>query len=131
MKQIQDAYIVAAARTPIGRSHRGFFRNTRPDDLLVAAIQAAMKQVPSLDPKAIEDAIVGCARPEGEHNLVQGEVKEMAYFGSFTVYHLKLASGAVLKVSRANTERHADEEYTWGDRIWAHWSPSSQVVLTQ
>jgi acetyl-CoA acyltransferase len=65
-KQLQDAYIVAASRTPIGRSHRGFFRNTRPDDLLVAAIQAAMKQVPGLDPKAIEDAIVGCAMPEGE-----------------------------------------------------------------
>jgi putrescine transport system ATP-binding protein len=71
------------------------------------------------------------ARPEAEHNLVQGEVKEIAYFGSFTVYHLKLGSGVVLKVSRANTERHSDEEYTWGDRIWAHWTPSSQVVLTQ
>ena len=65
-KQIQDAYIVAASRTPIGRSHRGFFRNTRPDDLLVYAIQAALAQVPGLDPAAIEDAIVGCAMPEGE-----------------------------------------------------------------
>ena len=36
MKQVQEAYIVAATRTPIGRSHRGYFRNTRPDDLLVA-----------------------------------------------------------------------------------------------
>jgi acetyl-CoA acyltransferase len=69
MKQVQDAYIVAAARTPIGKSHRGFFRATRPDDLLVAAIQAAMKQVPGLDPKAIEDAIIGCAMPEGEQGL--------------------------------------------------------------
>jgi acetyl-CoA acyltransferase len=66
MKQIQDAYIVAAARTPIGRSHRGFFRHTRPDDLLVAAIRAALAQAPTLDPKAIEDAIVGCAMPEAE-----------------------------------------------------------------
>ena len=65
-KQVQDAYIVAASRTPIGRSHRGFFRNTRPDDLLVYAIQAALAQVPGLDPAAIEDAIVGCAMPEGE-----------------------------------------------------------------
>src|SRR3990167_3448171 len=69
MKQIQDAYIVAASRTPIGRSHRGFFRNTRPDDLLVAAIRAALRQVPGLDPKAIEDAIVGCAMPEGEQGM--------------------------------------------------------------
>ena len=68
-KQVQDAYIVAATRTPIGRSGRGFFRNTRPDDLLIAAIQSALKQVPSLDPKAIEDAIVGCAMPEGEQGL--------------------------------------------------------------
>jgi acetyl-CoA acyltransferase len=68
-KQLQDAYIVAASRTPIGRSHRGFFRNTRPDDLLVAAIQAALQQVPGLDPKAIEDAIVGCAMPEGEQGM--------------------------------------------------------------
>jgi acetyl-CoA acyltransferase len=68
-KQIQDAYIVAATRTPIGKSPRGFFRNARPDDLLVAAIRAALAQVPSLDPKAIEDAIVGCAMPEGEQGL--------------------------------------------------------------
>ena len=69
MKQIQDAYIVAATRTPIGKSGRGMFRHTRPDDLLVAAIQGALKQVPGLDPKAIEDAVVGCAMPEGEQGL--------------------------------------------------------------
>ena len=73
-KQIQDAYIVAASRTPIGKSHRGFFRNTRPDDLLVAAIQAALRQVPGLDPKAIEDAIVGCAMPEGEQGMNMARV---------------------------------------------------------
>jgi acetyl-CoA acyltransferase len=68
-KQVQDAYIVAATRTPIGRSGRGYFRHTRPDDLLVAAIRGAMQQVPGLDPKAIEDAVVGCAMPEGEQGL--------------------------------------------------------------
>ena len=68
-KQVQDAYIVAATRTPIGRSGRGYFRNTRPDDLLVAAVQSALKQVPTLDPKAIEDAIVGCSFPEGEQGM--------------------------------------------------------------
>ncbi|HWP18157.1 MAG TPA: acetyl-CoA C-acyltransferase [Burkholderiaceae bacterium] len=68
-KQVQEAYIVAATRTPIGKSGRGYFKNTRPDDLLVAAIHGALKQVPNLDPKAIEDAIVGCAMPEGEQGL--------------------------------------------------------------
>ncbi len=69
MKPIQDVYIVAATRTPIGRSARGMFRHMRPDDLLVAAIHGALKQVPTLDAKAIEDAVIGCAMPEGEQGL--------------------------------------------------------------
>ena len=65
-KQLQDAYIVAATRTPIGKAPRGMFKNTRPDDLLVRVLQSALTQVPNLDPKLIEDAIVGCAFPEAE-----------------------------------------------------------------
>ncbi len=68
-KQVQDAYIVAATRTPIGRSGRGCFRNTRPDDLLIAAIRHALTQVPGLDPKAIEDAVIGCSFPEAEQGI--------------------------------------------------------------
>ena len=68
-KQVQDAYIVAATRSPIGKSGRGFFRNTRPDDLLVAVVKSALAQVPTLDPKAIEDAIIGCSFPEGEQGM--------------------------------------------------------------
>jgi acetyl-CoA acyltransferase len=74
MKQVQDAYIVAATRTPIGRSGRGYFKNTRPDDLLVAAVRHALSQVPNLDPKAIEDAIVGCSFPEGEQGMNMARV---------------------------------------------------------
>jgi acetyl-CoA acyltransferase len=66
---IQDAYIVAATRTPIGKAPKGSFKNLRPDDLLVAAIRSALTQVSSLDPAAIEDAIIGCAMPEGEQGL--------------------------------------------------------------
>ena len=69
MKQVQEAYIVSATRTPIGRSHRGFFRNTRPDELLVRVLQSALAQVPTLDPKSIEDIICGCAIPEGPQGL--------------------------------------------------------------
>ena len=65
-QQLQDAYIVAATRTPIGKSGRGMFKNTRPDDLLVRVLQSALAQVPNLDPKLIEDAIVGCSFPEAE-----------------------------------------------------------------
>ncbi|GAB1386885.1 acetyl-CoA C-acyltransferase [Melaminivora sp.] len=69
MKQLQDAYIVAATRTPIGRSHKGFFRNYRPDDLLARILQSALAQAPGLDPQAIEDIICGCAIPEAQQGL--------------------------------------------------------------
>ena len=68
-QQLQDAYIVAATRTPIGKAPRGMFRHTRPDDLLVRAMQSAVAQVPGLDPALIEDAIVGCSFPEAEQGL--------------------------------------------------------------
>jgi acetyl-CoA acyltransferase len=68
-RQVQDAYIVAATRTPIGKAPRGMFKNMRPDDLLVAAVRSALTQVPTLDPKAIEDAIIGCSFPEGEQGM--------------------------------------------------------------
>jgi acetyl-CoA acyltransferase len=69
MKQLQDAYIVAATRSPIGKAPKGAFKNTRPDDLLATILQAAVAQVPSLDPALIEDAIVGCAIPEAQQGL--------------------------------------------------------------
>jgi acetyl-CoA acyltransferase len=68
-KQVQEAYIVAATRTPIGKAPRGMFRNVRPDDLLVLSIQSALAQVPGLDPNLIEDAIVGCSFPEAEQGM--------------------------------------------------------------
>jgi acetyl-CoA acetyltransferases len=68
-RQVQDAYIVAATRSPIGRAPRGALRHYRPDDLLAHVIRALLAQVPSLDPAAIEDAIVGCAMPEGSQGL--------------------------------------------------------------
>jgi putrescine transport system ATP-binding protein len=71
------------------------------------------------------------APADAAHNAVRGTVKEMSYFGAFTVYHLALPSGAVLKISESNTLRHRDDALTWGDAAWAHWSPSAQVVLTQ
>ncbi|GAD20318.1 acetyl-CoA C-acyltransferase [Acidovorax sp. MR-S7] len=69
MKQVQDAYIVAATRTPIGKSHRGYLRNHRPDDLLATILKAALAQAPGLDPAAIEDIICGCAIPEAQQGL--------------------------------------------------------------
>ena len=68
-KVLQEAYIVAATRTPVGKAPRGMFRHMRPDDLLVHALKASLAQVPNLDPALIEDAVVGCAFPEAEQGL--------------------------------------------------------------
>jgi acetyl-CoA acyltransferase len=68
-KQIQDAYIVAATRTPVGKAPRGVFRNTRPDEMLAHVLKAVVAQVPGIDPTRIDDAIIGCAMPEGEQGM--------------------------------------------------------------
>ncbi|HWK69419.1 MAG TPA: acetyl-CoA C-acyltransferase [Burkholderiaceae bacterium] len=69
MATLQQAYIAAATRSPIGKAPRGVFSHTRPDDLLATVIRGLLAQVPSLDPAAVEDAIVGCAIPEGPQGL--------------------------------------------------------------
>ncbi|MBV6272635.1 acetyl-CoA C-acyltransferase [Alcaligenaceae bacterium CGII-47] len=69
MTVLQAAYIVAATRAPIGKAPRGMYSHTRPDEMLAAVIRGVMAQAPSLDPAAVEDAIVGCAIPEGPQGL--------------------------------------------------------------
>lgn len=69
MAELQQAYIVAATRTPIGKAPRGMFAKTRPDDLLAKTIRGVLAQTPNLDPAVIEDAIIGCAIPEGPQGL--------------------------------------------------------------
>lgn len=68
-RQIQDAYIVAATRTPVGKAPRGVFRNARPDDMLAHVLRSVIAQAPGIDVDRIEDAIIGCAMPEGEQGM--------------------------------------------------------------
>ncbi|KRG42829.1 acetyl-CoA acetyltransferase [Stenotrophomonas panacihumi] len=68
-KQIQDAYIVAATRTPVGKAPKGMFRNTRPDDMLAHVLRSVVAQAPGIDLARIDDAIIGCAMPEGEQGM--------------------------------------------------------------
>ena len=68
-KQVQDAYIVAAVRTPVGKAPRGMFRNVRPDDLLAHALKSALGKCPGVDAAETEDVIVGCAMPEAEQGM--------------------------------------------------------------
>jgi acetyl-CoA acyltransferase len=68
-KQIQDAYIVAATRTPVGKAPKGAFRNTRPDDMLAHVLRSVVAQAPGIDLNRIDDAVIGCAMPEGEQGM--------------------------------------------------------------
>jgi putrescine transport system ATP-binding protein len=69
--------------------------------------------------------------PPAPFNRARGKVKDLAYFGSFTVYHLQLESGRILKVSQSNSERQTGSALAWDDDAWASWAPLSPVVLTQ
>lgn len=71
---MQSAYIIAGYRTAVGKSKRGAFRNSRPDDLAVDVIRGLLASVPQLDTKLIDDVIVGNAVPEAEQGLQVGRI---------------------------------------------------------
>jgi acetyl-CoA acyltransferase len=68
-KQLQDAYIVAATRTPVGKAPRGALKSTRPDSLLAHALRSVLLQAPQVEAARVEDVIVGCAMPEYEQGM--------------------------------------------------------------
>jgi acetyl-CoA acyltransferase len=71
---MQDAYIVAGFRTAVTKSKKGGFRFTRPDDLAIDVIRGLMASVPQVDPKLVDDVIVGNAVPEAEQGLQVGRI---------------------------------------------------------
>jgi acetyl-CoA acetyltransferase family protein len=68
-KDMPEAVIVSAVRTPIGRANKGVLKDVRADDLAAFAVRAAVERVPQLDRSLIEDVILGCAFPEGEQGM--------------------------------------------------------------
>ena len=66
---MREAVLVSSVRTAVGKAPKGALRNTRPDDLAAVAIQGAISRAPGLDPKEIEDVIIGCAMPEAEQGM--------------------------------------------------------------
>ncbi len=64
-----EAVIVSAVRTPVGRAYKGSLRATRPDDLAAVVIKQALARIVGLDPREIDDVILGCAMPEGEQGM--------------------------------------------------------------
>src|SRR3954465_7335423 len=66
---MREVVLVSSVRTPVGRAHKGTLRSSRPDELAAVAIKGALARVPELDPKEIEDVILGCAMPEAEQGM--------------------------------------------------------------
>ncbi|WCE04058.1 polyamine ABC transporter ATP-binding protein [Pseudoxanthomonas sp. JBR18] len=74
---------------------------------------------------------IGKQAPDQPHNRAQGVIEDIAYFGSHSVYHVKLPSGFTIMAHFANVQRWASEGLTWGDTVWVWWGENDGVVLTQ
>lgn len=76
-----EAVIVATARSPIGRAVKGSLATMRPDDLAAQMVRAALDKVPSLDPRDVDDLMMGCAQPAGEagYNIARAVAVELGY----------------------------------------------------
>ena len=73
---------------------------------------------------------IGKTEPAQPHNKARGTIEDIAYFGSHSVYHVRLPSGIKLLVNFANDKRWASEGMTWGDQVWLWWDDNDGVVLT-
>ncbi|MCB9762606.1 MAG: thiolase family protein [Alphaproteobacteria bacterium] len=73
-KNPRDVVVVSAVRTAVTKAKKGAFKDTRPDDLMIAAIQGALERVPALDPADIDDVVIGTAMPEGEQGMNVGRI---------------------------------------------------------
>ena len=93
----------------------------RPEKIRLEPVAAVPDGVVAADDNAANDT---------DDNTAFGTVRDVAYFGSFTVYRVALPSGAVLKASVPNAERHPTQAIRQGDAVRARWSPTAQVVLT-
>ena len=84
----------------------------------------SIKKTAPADSERESPAEVGC-------NVVEGVIQDLAYLGSLTTYHVKLASGTVVKVTQTNAARHDPTHLTWGDKVYVWWWGSDVVVLTR
>jgi len=66
---MREVVIVSSVRTPVGKAYKGTLRASRPDDLAAVVIKGALERVPQVDPKEIEDVVIGCAMPEAEQGM--------------------------------------------------------------
>jgi len=76
-----------------------------------------------------EKLTIGKEEPAQPYNKAQGVIEDIAYFGSHSVYHVRLASGMKFMANFANLQRWASEGLTWNDKVWVSWGDNAGVVL--
>jgi putrescine transport system ATP-binding protein len=91
------------------------------------AVRPEKMVLQTTEPTALERQ----ADAEAGRNQVQGVITDIAYLGSLTTYHVRLASGLVLKVTQTNAARHTSVPLASGDAVWVWWGGSDIVVLTR
>jgi putrescine transport system ATP-binding protein len=77
-----------------------------------------------------EKLAVGKDEPPEAHNKARGSIEDIAYFGSHSVYHVRLPAGQKVLANFANSQRWASERFTWNDEVWLSWGDNAGVVLT-
>ena len=77
-----------------------------------------------------EKVAVSKEEPAQPHNKARGSIEDIAYFGSHSVYHVRLPSGQKVLANFANSQRWASERFTWNDEVWLSWAENAGVVLT-
>lgn len=77
-----------------------------------------------------EKLVISKEPPDQAHNRYQGKIEEIAYHGSHSVMHIRLASGLKLLAHVPNSRRWASEDFTWEDKVWASWDDMAGVVLS-
>jgi len=73
---------------------------------------------------------IGKLEPEQQYNKAKGIIEDIAYFGSHSVYHVRLPGGYKFMANFANVQRWASEGMTWNDEVWVWWGENDGVVLT-
>jgi len=95
-----------------------------PDEVLQAGQAVAIAVRP-------EKIAIARERPPGAPNVISGEVWDIGYLGDWTVYRVKLDSGAVVRVTRANATRFVDDPIDWNERVYLSFAPEAAVILTR
>ena len=103
-----------------------------------AAFRPRQDEVAGLgcDPAREDDLAQRCRCAAGKcpnvlaaHNVARGEIKEISYLGDISIYHVLLANGRLIRISRPNRSRWDQDNFTWGEKVWVSWAGSSPVVL--